>query len=476
MSGKERKRRQNNNRTAEQGTLEEEVGELKHKMAVLRRADEIAHGSPDLDTVLTRSLDLAVEVAEADVGSLLLADPQTGDLEFKVVTGEQGRALRGTRLKTGEGIAGWVGKTGKSLIINDVHLDTKWASYLACRIGYSTRNILCTPLLTGDRTLGVIEVLNKRQGRDFDVTDQELSEVLAGHLATLIENSRLYQETVEKIWRLSALMETASVVSSSLDLNEVLDLVMNAAKDVVQAEASSVFCLDEEKRELYFETALGAKGEAAKQIRIPFGKGVVGWVAEKGEPLLVPDVSQDPRWFGQVDKASGFVTHSILAVPLKAKGRLIGVAEVLNKKGGGSFTQEDAELFQALARQAAVAMDNARLYRDLEDLFLSLIRTLVSIIDAKDPYTHGHSERVTQYALMVADRLGLEGEERRVVEISAILHDVGKMGLPDAILRKPDRLTAEEFAEVKRHPVKGAVIMSPIKPLSPRDSRHPPPP
>jgi putative nucleotidyltransferase with HDIG domain len=189
---------------------------------------------------------------------------------------------------------------------------------------------------------------------------------------------------------------------------------------------------------------------------------MVGWAAEHMQTLLVPDVTKDPRFYSKVDEKSKFQTRNAITVPLKPKNKLIGVAQVLNKKGG-LFTREDVELFETLARQAAVAIENASLYTDLQDLFLSSIRTVVSLIDAKDDYTAGHSSRVTKYALMIADQLGYPPEDRKRLELAALLHDVGKIGMPDAILKKPSGLTPEEFSIVKAHPAKGAEALEPIK-------------
>jgi len=222
----------------------------------------------------------------------------------------------------------------------------------------------------------------------------------------------------------------------------VLETVMNVAKDVIDAEASSIFLYDEEKHEFFFEIATGDAGDAVKQIRVPWGKGMVGWAAEHMQTLLVPDVTKDPRFYSKVDEKSKFITRNAITVPLKPKNKLIGVAQVLN---------------------TAVAIENASLYTDLQELFLNSIRTVVSLIDAKDDYTAGHSSRVTQYSLMIADQLGFGTEDRKRLELAALLHDVGKIGMPDAILKKPSGLTAEEFAIVKDHPNKGAEALEPIK-------------
>ncbi len=269
----------------------------------------------------------------------------------------------------------------------------------------------------------------------------------------------------KKIKRLETLVDTSLAFSSILDLDALLDIVLQKAEDVMEAEASSVFRTDEKKKELYFQTARGAKGKEAKEIRVPMGKGIVGWVYEHGKPLLVPNVLKDPRWFKGVDKKTKFVTRSIIAVPLISKGKVIGVAEVLNKRGNRHFDSDDLELFMALGNQIAVALENASLYKELDELFLSSIRSIVEAVDAKDPYTRGHSARVVEYSLMIGEALNISKEELKELEISAILHDVGKIGIPDRILGKPGRLTDYEKEYMERHPEFGASIIEPIAKL-----------
>ena len=270
----------------------------------------------------------------------------------------------------------------------------------------------------------------------------------------------------EKIKRLETLIDTSLVFSSILDLSELLNIVLNKAEEVMEAEASSVFLIDKAKRELYFITARGEKGKEAKEIRVPMGKGIVGWVAEHGRPLLVPDVTKDPRWFKGVDKKTKFVTRSIIAVPLISKGKIIGVSEVLNKKGNRYFNENDLELFEALGHQIAVAVENASLYAELDELFLSSIRAIVEAVDAKDPYTKGHSARVVEYSLLIGESYdNLSKDELKQLEVSAILHDVGKIGVPDKILGKTGELTPAEYAYMQRHSEFGSAIIEPIAKL-----------
>lgn len=444
-----------------------EVETLRMKLKVLQRLEEIAGSSLQLEKALDSTLDLVIDITNSSAGGILLLEDEGKKLRFKTVKGEGTENLRGVTLSIGEGIAGWVAKTGIPQIVNDAEKGPSAVSYIPEKTGYKTKNALCVPLKIREEVIGVLEVVNKKGDSLWTNEDLEICELFSSRLATILENKRAYSLIEEKAERLSLLSDTSELISSTLDLNKLLEIVMEQAKEVLSAEASSIFRIDEAKKELYFVIATGERGEEAKEIRTPWGKGIVGACAEKEETILVHDVSKDPRWFSGVDKKSGFVTKSILAVPLKVKGKLIGVAEVVNKKDGTSFTKEDVELFEALARQAAVAIENARLYKDLEDMLTGTIHSVVSLIDAKDDYTAGHSARVTRYSLMIAEELGYPEEDKKRLRLSALLHDVGKIGMPDHILKKTAGLTDEEFAIVKEHPGRGAVAMKPIKQMAP---------
>lgn len=282
-------------------------------------------------------------------------------------------------------------------------------------------------------------------------------------------------ELQQRIDRLETLVDASLAFSATLDIDDLLNVIMQKAEQILEAEASSIFRIDEERQELYFLTARGVKGKEAKEIRVPIGKGIVGWVAMHGKPLLVADVTKDPRWYRNVDKKTKFVTRSILAVPLFVRGKIIGVAEVLNKTGKRFFNEADQEMFTALGNQIAIAIENASLYRELDEMFLSSIRAIVEAIDAKDPYTKGHSARVVEYSMLIGEGLELAKEGLKDLEVSAILHDVGKIGIPDRILSKPVRLTDVEFDYMKKHVQFGAEIIEPIgklKRLTPNVLHH----
>jgi len=167
-----------------------------------------------------------------------------------------------------------------------------------------------------------------------------------------------------RIQDLSSLIEVSIIINSTLDLEKLIGLVMEKAQSVMRAEASSVMLINEKTGKLECEVALGEYGEKVrKTISLDKGQGVAGWVWEHDEPLIVQDVEKDERFFADIDRQSGFRTRTILAVPLKVKDRIIGVAEVINRTDGKQFTRDDLELFSTFGRQVAMAIDNARMHK-----------------------------------------------------------------------------------------------------------------
>jgi len=169
--------------------------------------------------------------------------------------------------------------------------------------------------------------------------------------------------------KLGATVEECLIINSTLNIAEVLESIMRYANRVTNSVASTLMLLDEETGELVFSVPTGPKSDKLTDFRLPPGEGIAGWVAENGQHLLIPDVKKDKRFYGQIDEMSGFVTKSILCVPLKAKSKMIGVLEVINKVDDTSFTEEDAMLLNIFANQAAIAIENARFYDELKDRY-----------------------------------------------------------------------------------------------------------
>lgn len=181
--------------------------------------------------------------------------------------------------------------------------------------------------------------------------------------ATIRELTQERAQLLAKVEALHSLMEVSVIINSTLDLDELMALVMEKAQSLMNAEASSVMIINEEKGVLECPVALGEVGDKVKTIELPLDKGIAGWVATHGEPLIVPDAYRDSRFNPKVDEETGFRTRSILAAPLMVKDRLIGVAEVINRADGQPFDDSDLNLFMTFCRQVAMAIENARVHQ-----------------------------------------------------------------------------------------------------------------
>lgn len=269
----------------------------------------------------------------------------------------------------------------------------------------------------------------------------------------------------DKVERLALLSHLSQILNSTLDHKEIRRRAMEAATQLMKAEVGSLLLVDEEERQLYFEVALGDREKEIKTISLNFGEGIAGWVAQHGKPLIVNAPGKDRRFFKGVDERTEFKTRNIICVPVKVKKKIIGVLEAINKKGKRGFDNEDLSLLTSLADQVAIALDNSRLYQELEEMFFQTADSLADAIEQRDPYTGGHTQRVTLYSQAIAKYLQLKPLERKWLKITSVLHDIGKIGIEDHILKKPTRLSTKEFDLIKHHSDIGAKIIGHIRQL-----------
>src|SRR4030042_3985350 len=224
----------------------------------------------------------------------------------------------------------------------------------------------------------------------------------------------------ERCGKLEILTKISSLLNSSLDFEYVKRRAITAVTELLDCETSSLL-LKDDKGKLFFEVALGDKGEIVKRFHLKMGEGSAGWVAMHGEPVIVLKAQEDPRFFKEVDQATDFVTRNIICVPLRIKEGIIGVIQGINKQAGG-FTQEDLELFIALADQIAIAFDNARLYQELNVMALQVVEGLSEAIEKRDSYSGEHPQRVLKICMAMSKYLPLSAEERRQLTLAAIPH------------------------------------------------------
>ena len=216
------------------------------------------------------------------------------------------------------------------------------------------------PFVVPGDLAGVL-VVGDTHPREFQPDDMTMLIVLTQQISSGLQNAWVLAKTQRQLNEAKAVADAANVVVSSLDLDQILNYIMVEVTTRLQTEAAALLLLDSVQNELEFAAAAGPASDTLVGVRLPMGQGIVGWVAERNEALLVPDVAKDERFFQGLDTETETVSQSILCVPLRSREQLIGVVEVINKKQG-QFSLADQRLLEALATFAAVAIENARLF------------------------------------------------------------------------------------------------------------------
>lgn len=253
--------------------------------------------------------------------------------------------------------------------------------------------------------------------------------------------------TQDESGRLARLVELVRSIGAERDLDVLLAKLMAAVTRELDADRSSLFLYDAETNELWSKVAQGLD---SREIRFPAGKGLAGHTARTGEVLNIPDAYDDPRFNQEIDRQTGYRTRAVLCAPLRRRdGGIIGVVQALNKNGDLPFSDEDADRLGILAGLAAVAVENSLLHEENESLYHNTVLTAAQAIEERDPTTSGHSWRVASYAAELAkavhekeERFGQKFDRDRLRQLryAGLMHDVGKIGVREAVLTKARKL------------------------------------
>ncbi len=354
---------------------------LSRITALLAVANQVSD-TLSLDTLLKRIMEITAEAAGADRSTLFLNDPETNELFARVAQGDLASEIR---FPNHLGIAGSVYTSGQAVIIPDAYADARFNKDVDKKTGYRTRNILCVPLRTRARAIiGVTQLLNKKDG-DFSEEDLALLEAITSQASAALLNAQLFEQVEKARQEESQLLEITQAISSELHLQPLLQKIMATTTEMLSADRSTLFLHDARTGELWSSVAQGLE---TRHIRFPSHLGIAGSVFTKGETINIPDAYADARFNPEVDKKTGYRTRSILCMPVSNKeGVIIGVAQVLNKKGG-PFTRLDERRLKAFTSQAAIALENAKLFDDVlsmknynESMLESMSNGVISLDD-----------------------------------------------------------------------------------------------
>jgi putative nucleotidyltransferase with HDIG domain len=257
--------------------------------------------------------------------------------------------------------------------------------------------------------------------------------------------------------KLVSLHEITKILSSTLDSNELHSQFLDFSTKAVKADGSALMFIDPMGK-LIITNTVGEEFDREFFSKKSFLSST-RYVAQKGEPLLLEQGSSElPEDILPIPPE----VQSSISFPLKTPSATLGVLHLIRRPGRDSFSNLDLEIINVLSSQASIAIENVRLYHNIRDNYLKTIRAFALAVEAKDEYTHGHSENVMKYSMLLANRMKLPSHELELVKYAGLLHDIGKIGISEIILNKANRLTVEEFNEIKRHPELGAKIIADV--------------
>ncbi len=336
------------------------------ELTILHEVGQTVTSTLDLTDVLNLIMNKVVELLDVEAGSLLMLDESGENLVFQVALGPVKDKIEHTHLPIGAGIAGSAARDGRPYIVNDARSDPRWFSIFDESTRFATQSILAVPLCVKDQVIGVIEAINKRNGRPFTEDELVLLTSFASQAAISIENARLFtqtdQELAERVTELSTLQEIDRQLNATLDFERVMRLGLDWAMRITNATAGSIAATTAEGDGLRLVAMRGYAPEwtAYQEKPWPLDKGIVGRVVRTQEAALVPDVSQDPDY---VEAAAGMCSQ--LTAPILREDHVLGVI-TLESRELAAFDEGDKAFMRRLADHIAIAMANSRLYADVK--------------------------------------------------------------------------------------------------------------
>jgi HD-GYP domain-containing protein (c-di-GMP phosphodiesterase class II) len=422
------------------------------ELALLNRLGRQMNSTLSLDSLLDEVLHMSKKALHFDHCAVLLKENLNGEtfLVVRAALGYREEVVAGLRIRVGEGITGRVLKNGDPVLVPDVKMNGRYIEGVS-----GGRCEMATPLIVRDEIIGVLDAESKEPNA-FNDEDLRLFSTFASWAAISIHNadifSRLekkkalldlnveemnrmnrelrdYSSQIEKanvelekrVKELVTLQEASRAITSSLNLSDTLTAIVRMTKEIVNSSICAIRLLDIESEK----------------------------TAPKEEP--------DPR---PCDPDPGL--RSYLGIPLKIGNRIIGYFE-LSSLDQEAFSEDHRRVLQVLASQAAIAIENARLFESTQQTYYETIRSLAQALEARDSYTQGHSERVTAFAVKTGEFLGLCEHDIKVIHYAGMLHDIGKIGISDTVLHKRIALSDSEWDSIRNHPLFGDTILGPIK-------------
>jgi len=435
-------------------------------LPLLLELGQAFHSMLELEPTLDSVLEHARSVLASEGCSLWLLKDKEAEPEIKCVraVGINAKSVMGSGMKAKKFLVAYRTHSGH-LVRPDSSQHFKWmdAKVYERYFNINVRSVVSAPLVAREKLLGEIAAVNKIGKADFSAADYDFINALAEHVAVAVQNTQLFEWQNRTGARQKLLAQISRHLHQTLDIDELIPRVFTEVNKAINAEAQSIWLVDEEAAVIRCRFATGQSSESLKGFAVPLAsQSVVGASVSKKKSIIIEDAQNDKRHASSADKKTGFITRSLMTVPLVLEEKAIGAIQAVNKRGGQFFNKDDLEMFRSIADSAALAVNNAQLVADLQNSYDLTLDALSAALDLRDRETEGHSRRVVEYTSRLAEQIGLSKEEIKPIRRGALIHDVGKIGVPDAVLLKPGDLDAKERKIIERHPQAGYDMLAGI--------------
>ena len=448
------------------------IEQIKRSSNLINALREVGLGlvsKLDVDELLEDVVLHAVDLVNGVGGSISVLDPERQVLKMGGQIGFES-IPEDTTIKRGEGLIGQVWAKREMILIEDYEAWEDHAPQWVDHIGH--RAAIGIPVMREGEILGVIEIF-RESDKPFSEEDAWLLEMFANQAAVAIYNANLFNFAERRLKRLQALREIEQAISGSLDLRITLDVLVDRLIKNLEVDAVAILLYHSALQTLEFITGSGFRSDAPRHTSLRIGEGYTGRAALEREIVHIPNLTLETVKFEQAKliRQEEFVAY--FGVPLITKGEIVGVLEIFHRSPLDPLP-EWIDFLNTAAGQAAIAIDRLNLFNGLERSNMDLNRAYNDVIEGwaralelRDRKTEGHSRRVEELTLAIARKMGIEKEKLAHIRQGALLHDIGKIGIPDSILQKPGKLTEEEWEVMKKHPIYAYEVLNQIDHLKP---------
>jgi HD-GYP domain-containing protein (c-di-GMP phosphodiesterase class II)/putative methionine-R-sulfoxide reductase with GAF domain len=456
--------------------LFEEIQARLQELEILQSLSSALRQAHMVEEMLPIFIQYAARAVDATAGSIYLWEEASGEWVSHGWMTADGRWQTDTadlRHRPGEGVTGWVGERGEIYVTSDWRADpTNQPLPHEVEFLQSLTSGISLPLKAEARAIGIMHLWYAER-HDFSDEEKRLLTAIADMAANAIQRARLHEETTQQVKRLTALRDLDRVIASSFDLQLTFNLLLTHAREQLQADAVNILLYDPHTYALQQAAGRGFRSARPSNLRLNLGESLAGRAALERRLVAIPDLNILSEEFSKPEFTESENFKAYYAYPLMAKGELKGVLEVFHR-APFQAAPDWLNFFETLAGQAAIAIDNARLFENLErsnfELNLAYDETIEGwsrALDLRDKETEGHTRRVTELTVRLARAMGIAEEQIIHIRRGALLHDIGKMGVPDRILLKEGPLTEEEQQIMRQHPQFAYDMLAPIQYLRP---------